>query len=475
MCFVSLAHPSAPLVAAALAAGEAAGASGSRAARRLRRRLRNGRAARPRDEPAPLSARLALHVDARHDRRRGGRVAHAAASTPAPPDHALAIAASEASGLKENFGTMVKPLHAGLAARNGVARGAAGAGRDDGEPSGDRRTAGISRRDGQRAAVARAVRRAISATRWEIVDTGITVKLYPSCAGTHPTLDALLDLEAARRLQRATRSRRSRSASTRSCRRSCSTTGRRADSKGSSACRSAPRRRSSTAASASTRSTPRVLGDPSASSRCRSRVDDARRSDARCVGAVAHAGARHGPAARRPRADRSRPTARAVIRNVRPATRSWRRNSRRARRRRSDARAPEPALECCRHAALANLPMPPDRGLRIGLKILLTPDRRPARRLATGRCTAPGSLSVGSRHVAALPDHERPRELDDRRLVLVHAGRLDPDDADVRAVTSTRASRAPRCASRRCRLRTAGSAAAPRPIPGWRRRSSSGR
>ena len=30
--------------------------------------------------------------------------------------------------------------------------------------------------------------------RWEILDTGITVKLYPSCAGTHPTLDALLDL-----------------------------------------------------------------------------------------------------------------------------------------------------------------------------------------------------------------------------------------------------------------------------------------
>jgi 2-methylcitrate dehydratase PrpD len=31
-------------------------------------------------------------------------------------------------------------------------------------------------------------------TRWEIVDTGITVKLYPSCAATHPTLDAVLDL-----------------------------------------------------------------------------------------------------------------------------------------------------------------------------------------------------------------------------------------------------------------------------------------
>jgi 2-methylcitrate dehydratase PrpD len=34
--------------------------------------------------------------------------------------HALAIAASSASGLKENFGTMVKPLHAGLAASDGV-------------------------------------------------------------------------------------------------------------------------------------------------------------------------------------------------------------------------------------------------------------------------------------------------------------------------------------------------------------------
>ena len=32
--------------------------------------------------------------------------------------------------------------------------------------------------------------------RWEILDTGITVKLYPSCAGTHPTLDAILDLRA---------------------------------------------------------------------------------------------------------------------------------------------------------------------------------------------------------------------------------------------------------------------------------------
>jgi 2-methylcitrate dehydratase PrpD len=32
-------------------------------------------------------------------------------------------------------------------------------------------------------------------TRWEILDTGITVKLYPSCAATHPMLDALIGLQ----------------------------------------------------------------------------------------------------------------------------------------------------------------------------------------------------------------------------------------------------------------------------------------
>ena len=32
-------------------------------------------------------------------------------------------------------------------------------------------------------------------TRWELLDTGVTVKLYPSCAATHPPLDALIDLK----------------------------------------------------------------------------------------------------------------------------------------------------------------------------------------------------------------------------------------------------------------------------------------
>ena len=36
-------------------------------------------------------------------------------------------------------------------------------------------------------------------SRWEILESGITVKLYPSCAATHPTLDAVLDLRGRER------------------------------------------------------------------------------------------------------------------------------------------------------------------------------------------------------------------------------------------------------------------------------------
>jgi 2-methylcitrate dehydratase PrpD len=107
--------------------------------------------------------------------------------------HALAIAASESSGLKENFGTMVKPLHAGLAARNGVlaalfARG----GMTASELALEGPQGMLRAMDSQGDALADAI--ADLDSRWEILDTGITVKLYPSCAGTHPSLDAILDL-----------------------------------------------------------------------------------------------------------------------------------------------------------------------------------------------------------------------------------------------------------------------------------------
>jgi 2-methylcitrate dehydratase PrpD len=109
--------------------------------------------------------------------------------------HALAIAASSASGLKENFGTMVKPLHAGLAARDGVLAallaksGLTGSAKAFDGPQGFLRAFDSAGTDLDGAT-------ADLGTRWEILDTGITVKLYPSCAGTHPTLDAVLDLRS---------------------------------------------------------------------------------------------------------------------------------------------------------------------------------------------------------------------------------------------------------------------------------------
>jgi 2-methylcitrate dehydratase PrpD len=192
MCFVSLAHPSAPLVAAALAAAEVAGASGAA----LLDAYIVG---------FEIEARLGRTMNPRHYQRGWhctstlGTIGAAAAAArllgldgPAC-GHALAIAASEASGLKENFGTMVKPLHAGLAARNGIlAAQLARCGMTASEAAIEGPQGFLAAMDSERDSLSACA--ADLGTHWEIVETGVTVKLYPSCAGTHPTLDALLEL-----------------------------------------------------------------------------------------------------------------------------------------------------------------------------------------------------------------------------------------------------------------------------------------
>ena len=198
MCFVSLAHPSAPLVPAALAAGETMGSTG----RALLDAYVVG---------FELEGRLGRLVNPRHYERGwhctstlGTLGAAAAVSRLIGLDagacaRALAIAASSASGLKENFGTMVKPLHAGLAARNGVlAALLAGHGMDASPVAIDGAQGFLRAMDSEGRDLAGGI--ADLGSRWEIVQTGITVKLYPSCAGTHPTLDAILDLRREYRL-----------------------------------------------------------------------------------------------------------------------------------------------------------------------------------------------------------------------------------------------------------------------------------
>ena len=107
---------------------------------------------------------------------------------------ALAIAASFASGLKANFGTMTKPLHVGHCARNGLL--AALLARD-----GFTANAGaFEHKQGFLEVFNGAGTYDVAAiladwgNPYEIVDPGIALKQYPCCGSTHPALDVMLDL-----------------------------------------------------------------------------------------------------------------------------------------------------------------------------------------------------------------------------------------------------------------------------------------
>ena len=108
--------------------------------------------------------------------------------------HAIGLAASMAGGSRQNFGTMTKPLHPGLAARDGVfaARLAANG-----------FTADVDQLDSELGyfsmfapgADVDAALAQLSGTD-HMVTAGINVKKYPCCYNTHRTADATLDLRA---------------------------------------------------------------------------------------------------------------------------------------------------------------------------------------------------------------------------------------------------------------------------------------
>lgn len=115
--------------------------------------------------------------------------------TTAQVQMALGIAGSLAGGLRQNFGTMTKSLHAGNAARNGVVAGLLAK---------NRFTANKDILDGpfgfcsvfsagkglELAEVARDL-----GDSWHTVLPGISVKPYPSCRATHSGIDAILHLK----------------------------------------------------------------------------------------------------------------------------------------------------------------------------------------------------------------------------------------------------------------------------------------
>jgi 2-methylcitrate dehydratase PrpD len=108
--------------------------------------------------------------------------------------HALGIAASMASGSRQNFGTMTKPLHAGLAARDAViaaqlAANGFTADQDQLEgPVGFLRMYGV---DADPEAVVAALAGPVV-----LEQHGLNVKKYPCCYNTHRMADAALALHA---------------------------------------------------------------------------------------------------------------------------------------------------------------------------------------------------------------------------------------------------------------------------------------
>jgi 2-methylcitrate dehydratase PrpD len=188
-------HPSVPLVPAILAVAEETGANGRAALEAFvigfEIEVKLGRA---------IGASHYLH--GWHATGTLGVMAAAAAAarlyhlTSDQAQMALGIAASMASGLRQNFGTMTKPLHPGLAAQHGImaaqlaARGFTADEAIIEAPIGYLRLFSPEHDENLTAATAGL------GEPLEVVKSGLSVKRYPCCYATHRAIEATLDLLA---------------------------------------------------------------------------------------------------------------------------------------------------------------------------------------------------------------------------------------------------------------------------------------
>ena len=195
--FAMMGHPSAPVLAAALAAGELTLADG--------RALVHAFLLGFEVETTMAAVMNPPHYEKGfHATGTLGTMGAAAAAgrllglDPGQTRAALALAASQASGLKENFGTMTKPFHAGHAARSGVlaallAREGFTASEQAIEgPQGYFAVLGAGKREEQHL-------ESLGAP-WKILTSGVAVKPYPSCACTHSIIESALELRRTHRI-----------------------------------------------------------------------------------------------------------------------------------------------------------------------------------------------------------------------------------------------------------------------------------
>lgn len=190
-------HPSAVLVPALLSQTSERDVSGSA----LVRAYNVGAAVfRAVSEALPVDTSVDLGW---HNTATSGRIAAVAAlanltsADPATTAHALGSVASMASGSVGNFGTMTKPLHAGLAARDALtALSLAGRGF----------TANVTQLEHPhgffamygRSDVTRLEQIPARLEYWQDNWTGDwSIKRYPCCYGTHHAVDAVLDIRHA--------------------------------------------------------------------------------------------------------------------------------------------------------------------------------------------------------------------------------------------------------------------------------------
>lgn len=184
-------HPSAVLVPAVLAEGESLGASGADAIRAYLVGYEVWAELATR-EPDPY------HAKGWHPTAVLGTIGAAAAVShlhKLPLEacrNAMALAASLASGLVANFGTMAKPLHAGRAAACGIDAVRLTKLGLTASPDAIEHHAGFLAALSPRSRADRSGPTSEIGKRLRILDAGLSIKRYPMCYAAHRSVDGIL-------------------------------------------------------------------------------------------------------------------------------------------------------------------------------------------------------------------------------------------------------------------------------------------
>lgn len=185
-----LGHPSCPVAPAALALSQELGLDGERLLRAyiagIETECQIGKWTCPMISQNGWHPTITLGVF-------GAAAAACSAYGLSEPDtvNALALAASRASGIKSNFGSQAKALHAGLAAMTGIECAQLAACGVTGNPR------ALEAQDGFFACFAgpgpiNPEKCAFEIGRvWDVIDGGFQLKRYPCCSGSHPAIDVL--------------------------------------------------------------------------------------------------------------------------------------------------------------------------------------------------------------------------------------------------------------------------------------------